>query len=263
MPYSTFRAEIPPMTAPRSLNATAITIFTDGACSGNPGPGGWGAIVRVDGEITELGGAANPTTNNRMEMTAVLEALRAIHRHAGAVKLHTDSTYVIQGISGWIHGWKRNGWKTKEGKDVVNRDIWEALSDVVSERTRKHGKDSDIEWIAVPGHSGMPGNERCDEIAVDYSQGLVPALYHGPSAGYRIHLDADVPARAPSKKKSKPPTNPGAYYVSVVGGVTMRHKTWAECEARVKGTAGARFKKVADATDEATVLAGWGVRTPR
>ena len=235
-----------------------ITIFTDGACSGNPGPGGWGAIVRIDGEVVELGGAENPTTNNRMEMTAALEALKRIRHKVGAVKLHIDSTYVIQGVTAWVFGWRRNGWKTKEGKDVVNRDLWEALANVVAERKQKHGPESDIEWIAVPGHSGMPGNERCDEIAVAYSQGAEAHLYHGPAAGYRIHLDADIPERvASAKKKSKPPTNPGAYYVSVVGGVSQRHKTWAECEARVKGTAGARFKKVADSADEAAVLKAW------
>ena len=137
--------------------------------------------------------APRTTTNNRMEMTAVLEALRAIHCHAGAVKLHDRLDLRHPG-----HQRLDPRLEAQRLEDERRQRCGEPRHlgsvDVVSERTRKHGKDSDIEWIAVPGHSGMPGNERCDEIAVDYSQGLVPALYHGPSAGYRIHLDADVPA---------------------------------------------------------------------
>ena len=150
------------------------------------------------------------------------------------------------------------GWKTKEGKDVVNRDIWEAL-DVVSERTRKHGKDSDIEWIAVPGHSGMPGNERCDEIAVDYSQGLDARAVSWAIGGLSHPPGRRCAGQAPSRNPSPP--HPGAYYVSVVGGVTMRHKTWAECEARVKAPP-ARVQESGGRHGRSHGAGGWGRALP-
>ena len=111
------------------MSEMPIVAFADGAAKGNPGPGGWGAIVvGPSGEVTELGGRVAHTTNNRMEMTAVIEALRRVRDVPGPVAMHTDSTYVIRGIREWIHAWRRRGWKTIEGKDVVNRDLWEELA---------------------------------------------------------------------------------------------------------------------------------------
>lgn len=133
-----------------------IEIFTDGACRGNPGPGGWGAILRSAGhEKTLHGGEAN-TTNNRMELTAVIRALEALKRPSRA-KVHSDSQYVLKGISEWIHGWKRNGWRTADKKPVKNAELWQGLDKLASQHQ--------IEWIWVKGHAGHPENERADALA--------------------------------------------------------------------------------------------------
>lgn len=133
-----------------------VTIFTDGACSGNPGPGGWGALLRYGKVEKELSGGAADTTNNRMEMTAVIEALAAL-RGGCEVDLYTDSTYVQKGITEWIDNWKRRGWKTAARKPVKNQDLWQSLD----EEAQRH----DIDWRWVRGHTGDPGNERADELA--------------------------------------------------------------------------------------------------
>jgi ribonuclease HI len=133
-----------------------IEIFTDGACRGNPGPGGWGAILRIGDREKELWGGERDTTNNRMEMTAVIEALGALKRPVTAA-VHTDSQYVLKGITEWIHGWKRNGWKTSDKKPVKNADLWQKL-----DALRAPHK---LEWIWVKGHAGHPENERADQLA--------------------------------------------------------------------------------------------------
>jgi len=133
-----------------------VDIFTDGACSGNPGPGGWGALLRIDGKEKELSGYAPATTNNRMEMQAVIEALRALKRPVAA-RVHTDSQYVQKGISEWIHGWKKRGWQTADRKPVKNADLWQALDAA----TVGH----QIEWLWVRGHAGHVENERVDALA--------------------------------------------------------------------------------------------------
>ncbi len=131
-------------------------IFTDGACSGNPGPGGWGALLKWGGKERELFGGEKDTTNNRMELTAVIRALEALKRPV-KVRLFTDSTYVMQGITKWIHGWKKNGWKTSAKEPVKNADLWRELETAVA----RH----DVEWRWVKGHAGDPGNERADALA--------------------------------------------------------------------------------------------------
>lgn len=133
-----------------------VTIYTDGACKGNPGVGGWGALLEYDGKSRELHGGAPLTTNNRMELTAVIRALEALKRRC-KVRLHTDSQYVQQGISAWIHDWKRRRWRTADKKPVKNADLWRELDGLAA----RH----DIEWLWVRGHSGHGGNERADELA--------------------------------------------------------------------------------------------------
>ncbi|ROO31017.1 ribonuclease HI [Salinisphaera orenii] len=133
-----------------------VVIYTDGACRGNPGPGGWGALLSCDGRTRELFGGERETTNNRMELTAAIEALSALKRGC-RVELHTDSTYVRQGIMSWLANWKRNGWKTAAKKPVKNADLWRAL-DAACER-------HEIEWHWVKGHSGNDGNEAADALA--------------------------------------------------------------------------------------------------
>lgn len=134
----------------------AVTIYTDGACSGNPGPGGWGALLIYDGVEKELSGGELETTNNRMELLAAIRALEAIKRPC-RIELYTDSNYLRQGITEWVHGWKRNGWKTADRKAVKNVDLWEQLHALVD----KH----DISWHWVKGHSGDVHNDRVDALA--------------------------------------------------------------------------------------------------
>lgn len=228
-------------------------IFVDGASSGNPGPGGWGAIIATpSGQVTELGGGESETTNNRMELTAAIRALSGFESGSGPISVYTDSTYVIRGITQWVFGWRHKGWKNAEGKDVLNQDLWKKLMGVVA------GKK--IHWKHVRGHAGIPGNERVDEIAVSFSKGRRPSLYSGPLLKYEIPI-FDLPEESPlpeMKDRSKP--KPAAHcYLSLLNGKLERHATWAECEARVKGRPGAKFKKAMSATEEQAILKEWGV----
>ncbi len=133
-----------------------VEIFTDGACKGNPGPGGWGAVMRSGGHEKELYGGAPNTTNNRMEMMAAIEALKALNQRC-QVKLTTDSQYLRKGITEWIEGWKRKGWKTASRQPVKNAELWQELDKLVAQH--------DIQWHWVKGHSGHPENERADQLA--------------------------------------------------------------------------------------------------
>lgn len=133
-----------------------VEIYTDGACKGNPGPGGWGALLMCKGRERELWGGAAETTNNRMELTAVLEALTALKRSC-RVKVITDSQYVMQGITQWLPNWKKRGWKTANGQPVKNVDLWQRLDEAVQAHQ--------VDWAWVRGHSGHPGNERADQLA--------------------------------------------------------------------------------------------------
>ncbi len=133
-----------------------VEIYTDGACSGNPGPGGWGALLRYGEHEKEINGGALDTTNNRMEMMAVIEALKILKK-TSRVRLYTDSKYVMQGITEWMEGWKAKNWKTASKKPVKNKDLWQEIDSLVSEH--------EIEFIWVKGHAGHPENERADELA--------------------------------------------------------------------------------------------------
>jgi ribonuclease HI len=133
-----------------------VVVHTDGACSGNPGPGGWGAVLQYNGTVKELKGGATLTTNNKMELTAAIEALNALKRPC-EVELHTDSNYVKDGLTKWIRGWKKNGWKTADKKPVKNEDLWRRLDELAA----KH----EIDWHWVRGHNGHPENERADALA--------------------------------------------------------------------------------------------------
>ncbi|MBL4614117.1 MAG: ribonuclease HI [Magnetovibrio sp.] len=134
-----------------------VQIYTDGACSGNPGPGGWGTIMRWKGVEKEFSGSEPDTTNNRMELMAAIIGLEKLNRGVAKVAIYTDSTYVKDGTSKWMRSWKKNGWKTAAKKPVKNKDLWMRLDEALG--------DHDIEWYWVKGHSGHPENERCDELA--------------------------------------------------------------------------------------------------
>lgn len=231
-----------------------IIIFTDGACSGNPGPGGYGSIVVTpDGQVRELGDRFDSTTNNRMEMSAVIHALKAVEHLEDDIHILTDSVYVIRGCTQWAYGWRRRGWKTAEGQDVANRDMWEEL-------TRQAAKHKNIKWHYVRGHTGVAGNERCDVIAVSLTQGKRISLYSGPLSKYEVSIQ-DIPENTelPELKAKAGPKQPAFSYLSVVNGEVVRHGNWAECERRVKGVSGARFKKAMTEADESEILAQWGV----
>lgn len=248
-----------------------ILIFTDGACTGNPGPGGWASIVCMpDGSIQELGDGIKATTNNRMEMVAALRALAILELpEPRNIVLYTDSTYLINGITKWVWGWKQRGWKTGEGKEVANRDLWEEL---VRQVTRL--KPSTIDWRYVRGHAGFPGNERCDEIAVSFAKGKGERLYVGPRDGYFVDLDVlpngqELPEKKPSSSSKSSSSKSGSSsgtsggggpvtYLSYFNGVVKRHKTWADCESLVKGR-NAKFKKAKSAAEEQEILRGWGL----
>ena len=135
-----------------------VELATDGACKGNPGPGGWGVVLRFGTSEKELSGSENPSTNNRMELMAAIRGLAALNKPC-RVKLSTDSRYVMDGLTKWIHGWRRNGWKTADRKPVKNADLWQELLDAAAPHR--------IEWIWVKGHAGHPDNERADKLASD------------------------------------------------------------------------------------------------
>ncbi len=150
----------------------SITVYIDGACRGNPGPGGWGALLTLpDVYVKEIGGAHPQTTNNKMELTAAIEALKTLQKRTEKILIYCDSKYVIQGITEWIFAWEKNEWKSKEKKPVANVDLWKKLLEFV----RKY--PAQISWRHVKGHSGNPGNDRVDEIAVAFSRGENPRLF--------------------------------------------------------------------------------------
>lgn len=146
------------------LNTRKVIIYTDGACSGNPGPGGWGAIMTFGEHRKEMYGGETETTNNRMELMAAIKALEALKRPTEA-ELHTDSTYVKNGITQWIHNWKRNGWKNASKKPVKNEELWRRLDELANQHT--------IDWHWVKGHAGHPENERADELAREGVQAIL------------------------------------------------------------------------------------------
>lgn len=237
-----------------------IIIFSDGASKGNPGPGGWGAVVAFTQTVVELGGGEAHTTNNRMELTGAIKALelvRASVHSAQSVMLYTDSRYVINGITQWISGWKQRGWKTLQKEDVVNRDLWEQLDAVVGRLT---SIDVRIVWHYVGGHIGIVGNERVDEIASSFAENNIPALFSGDKTKYTYNI-SDISFNAVEKKEksnSKNRSRAKAYsYISMVDGVVERHATWEECERRVKGVSKTKFKKALSAQDERDIIADW------
>jgi ribonuclease HI len=233
-------------------------IFTDGSSRGNPGPGGWGAVVVANDRVVELGGGEDHTTNNRMEMQAVISAINFLIEYELLTQnfkcvVHTDSAYVVNGITKWVAGWKARGWLTLQEEQVLNRDLWEKMSYLLEDMPG----DEKIEWRLLKGHVGVAGNERCDEIATAFADKKNIKLYDGPISGYSIDIrsvahDADKSsARSESKKRS----SQKAYsYISKVGGKIYVDKSWQECEKRVKGVAGVRYKKSLSKIDEENII---------
>mgnify|MGYP003394174217 CR=1 FL=1 len=218
-----------------------ITIFSDGSSRGNPGPGGWGAIVLTPDTAWELGGREANTTNNRMELAAVISGLESIPNEK-EITIYIDSAYVVNGITRWVKGWEKNDWKTSLKENVINRDLWEELIGATAHKV--------IDWKLIKGHSGNPGNERCDVIATSFADNSPIVLYNGSRSRYGIDISISaLPPPKKSKSKSK------AYsYVSLVDGEIKTHKTWDECKARVNGIPKARYKKSISPSDEEEII---------
>ena len=160
-----------------------ITIYTDGAARGNPGPGGWGAIILSDDRAMEIGGDEAHTTNNRMELTAAIKAVEFASENFNPdepLEIYTDSEYVMKGITIWVNDWQKKNWRTAAKKPVLNKDLWQKLL-IVTE-------DKEIEWKYVAGHSGAEGNDRCDEIATAFADGTEVTLYNGDRSRYKFGL---------------------------------------------------------------------------
>lgn len=238
------------------MTKNEILIWSDGSSRGNPGSGGWGVvIVSPEKEVVELGGGEEHTTNNRMELTGAISALLYAvknYKNSSTIEIHTDSSYVINGITKWVHNWRRNDWLTSQKEEVLNRDLWGKLFSLTA------GKK--IEWKYVAGHSGTPGNERCDEIATSFADGNNPSLYKGTLSNYSVPLfDLSNVSSAGKNKTGKSRSKAKAYsYLSMVDGVIMKHKSWEDCEKRVKGKSGAKFKKALSAEEEEGIEKEWG-----
>ncbi|NJK78664.1 MAG: ribonuclease HI [Chloroflexaceae bacterium] len=222
-----------------------IRIVTDGACKGNPGAGGWAAlIIYTDNRIDELGGREPRTTNNRMELQAVIEGLRHVPADV-PVEVITDSKYVLQGATKWVHRWRQHDWQTVQGTSVENRDLWEALADLAGQR---------VQWQHVYGHTGDVYNERANTIAQAYAAGRTPpprsvqlptATEHTSDTGLLSRIEQARPA----------PTT----YLSLVRGKVERHTTWDACKARTHGVPGARLKKCKSAAEELATVRAWNM----
>ena len=214
----------------------SVDIITDGACSGNPGRGGWAAII-IDGtRHTEYSGADTHTTNNRMELQAAITGLQ----HAPTqrpLRVITDSQYLINGITKWVKGWQKNGWKTREGQPVENRDLWELLITV---------NGPHVSWQHVKGHAGHPLNERANTLAQQQA---------GSGTGSPLPAPDSNTLRVPSTSTSAFPC-----YLSLIGSILQRHATWESCQRTVHGVSGAKFKKVANQQQLDAQLQLWKVR---
>lgn len=237
------------------MNELITHLYTDGACSGNPGPGGWGFVLvdSAQNKVFEGGGFDPSTTNNRMEMTAVIEGLKSAKmKNIKSLLVLSDSTYVIRGFTQWRHAWKKRGWKTQEGADVSNQDLWQELDQV------SYGLK--LDWRYVRGHQGTPGNERVDQIAVAYSKRDPIHMYNGISPDNFLFDVTVLPAGEPLPENSwqKPAASKSAFYVSLVNGVLTRHTDWASCERSVKGQSKALYKKVSSEQELQEVLKKWG-----
>jgi ribonuclease HI len=219
-------------------NSIKMIIYSDGGCIGNPGPGGWGTIIVRENLYTELGGHAPATTNNRMEMSAAIEGLKKAQK-GEEIEIITDSKYLIDGATKWIHGWKKKNWVKSDKKPVLNRDLWEIIDQLQSQFK--------VKWTHVRGHQGHPENERCDDIANGFARGTPPELMEGDGSWIEggVSYVTKKPATKTTKKHTKKAAKKTAplkgdttpylkpLYLSNVGGAIETHETWAACDARI------------------------------
>lgn len=226
-----------------------VAIFTDGAAKGNPGPGGYGAVISYGDRVQEIGGKKAPTTNNEMELRAVVEALKALEEKDAEIHIYSDSKYVVDGATGWVYSWIRNNWKTKAKTDVLHKELWEELL------TEMKGKE--ITWHKISGHVDLVGNECADRIASNFGDGKKVTLYDGPTIKYP-HNIADISydeGKENARREARKRQGAKAYsYVSMVDGKIEVHKTWPECEARVKGASNPKYKKALSKEEETAII---------
>lgn len=266
-----------PASQSKQIHSAQLVIYCDGACSGNPGPGGWGSIVIVQKEnlqesyVKELAGFDLASTNNRMELQASLSALNFclnlpdLNQFKNLL-IFTDSVYVIRGVTQWMYGWKRKNWKTADNKDVSNQNLWQLIDKSLFQLKAK-APELKLHWNFVKGHSGDPGNDRCDEMAVASSHQDYVSLYSGSALEYRFDV-LQLPEIKPlpdmkniksSTSSSNSSSSKKPWYISYVNGVFKKHMTWPECEALVKGRA-AKYKKVTSETEELEIKKQWGIK---
>ncbi len=249
-----------------------IVIYTDGSSRGNPGPGGWGALIvsnykesmskedKGACKVAELGGREDMTTNNRMELVAARESFSYVlsRNIEGDLTLYTDSSYVRDGLDGWVYGWEKNGWKTKAGEDVQNQDIWKDLAGLLFRLKQSR----EVNLVKVSGHHGVVANEHVDEIATSFADGEQVLLFTGSLSHYEELIGGEISLSTETKgekKTSKPKTKGPAFsYVSLVSGKVHTDKSWAECEKRVKGKKGVKYKKVFSKQEEEDLVAEFG-----
>lgn len=246
------------------MNQDEVWLFGDGACKGNPGPGGYGAVLLSSEKVIELGGFEALTTNNVMELSSLLKALQRFSvedfERCSVLKIFFDSKYVLSGAKAWRFGWSRNNWLTSEGAEVKNRYLWKDLHDLLS----RFPKTVRVEYFYVPGHSGVEGNERVDQIASGFAEGGEPDLYEGSLSNYAYDFSvgierAEVFSLDKSRSFSKVAASQSVYYLSYVGGQLYRDSSWSQCEARVKGVTGAKYKKIQSVKEEEETLKKWGL----
>ncbi|ETX02121.1 MAG: hypothetical protein ETSY1_04675 [Candidatus Entotheonella factor] len=232
--------------------------YTDGSCLGNPGPGGWGIrLLYPDGTVEEFGAAVKHTTNNQMELQAAIAALEHFGRQPN-LTVYTDSRYVIDGLTKWLPNWQRRGWTTAAGTAVKNRTLWQKLAQLSTSR---------IHWQHVRGHSGNPNNERVDDIARAFASGCTPHLFRGRAGepGDPVQKGAVSQAATHAHRvtsRSQPSKFAKPRYVSIIGGDVAIDDNWPSCETRVRGVAGARYKKVRTVEELAAFCAEHGVESP-
>jgi ribonuclease HI len=224
-----------------------IIIYGDGACSGNPGPGGWAfLLVDIAGNLViEKSGPSNPTTNNRMELTALKEALKTLlelYPHELEVELYWDSSYVVNGYNQWLHNWARRDFTKADGAEISNLELWQEVWQLKQKLPK-------FKMTQIPGHSSLPGNERVDELAVSQSKDLDIMPYSGSLDHYLISLE-DLFIET-TKGTQKYPA-----YLSLIDGKLSRYLTWDECKSQVQGKS-AKYKKVKNAVEESQTLKAW------
>lgn len=238
-----------------------IIAYTDGASRGNPGPGGWGVIILFpkNGSVEERGGRKDITTNNEMELMAVRELLHRVQSWDAPVTIYTDSSYVMKGCTTWRHAWKKKSWTTANNKKVLHERIWQDIDKYLSVRSESGA----VTFVHVPGHAGVPGNERADVIATMYADNKPIDIYNGSLAEYP-HGDMVTPPKLMStdkptsvlKKKSQLGTGKAHAYLSCLNRSVVRHQTWQECKDRVSGK-NAHFRKALSEEHIGEIIAEW------